>query len=61
MIAKLADGRIVLLLKDDVNVQFSPLSGWSLVARPLEVAITTHQSIWWVQSTEIVWRLPLLT
>lgn len=58
-IAKLADGRIVSLLKDDVAVQFSNLPGWSLVARPLETAITTHQSVWWVQSTQIQWRLSL--
>jgi len=60
-VAILADGRVCKLIRDDVDVQFSNLPGWSLVARPLEVPILTHQTAWWVQSTEIKNRFTIST
>lgn len=53
-VAKLSNGKVVRLLQHDVAVAFSPLPGWSLVARPIQAPVT-QQAWWWVQSTSVVW------
>ncbi len=50
--AKLADRRLVRLIRHNVPVLFDTRPGWSLVALPLE---GKPKELWWVPSTSVAW------
>lgn len=57
-ICKLSDGRLCELHKHDTSVCFDARPGWSLVVRPIGER-PLRQSAWWVQSTQIQWRMEI--